>query len=110
MVSWARDTPIVALMVKVNGGLMIRLSAYTSKAFDFDLTSAADQPMHDPSSRFVIVFNGEIYNFPELKAELESFSLEFWTKGDTEVVLMAYLIGDNVKNSMAPLFLQYMTN
>ena len=47
--------------------------------------------MHDPSSRFVIVFNGEIYNFPELKAELKSFGLEFRTKGDTEVVLMAYL-------------------
>ena len=46
----------------------------------FDLTSAADQPMHDPSSRFVIVFNGEIYNFPELKAELKSFGLNFGLK------------------------------
>ena len=60
----------------------------------------------------MIVFNGEIYNFPELKAELKSFGLEFRTKGDTEVVLMAYLYWGQecVKNSMVPLFLQYMTN
>lgn len=53
-----------------------------------DLSEDASQPMHSTSGRFTIVFNGEIYNFQEIKQQLPEYS--FRTKGDTEVVLAAY--------------------
>lgn len=53
-----------------------------------DLSTTADQPMVSASGRYVIVFNGEIYNFQELKQEL--YPYPFKTTGDTEVILAAY--------------------
>lgn len=52
---------------------------------------ASSQPMVDPSNRFVLAFNGEIYNYRELKSELES-KWEFKTNGDTEVVLAGLIL------------------
>jgi asparagine synthase (glutamine-hydrolysing) len=54
-----------------------------------DLSEAGRQPMSDPSRRYWIVFNGEIYNYLELRVELES-SWQFQTRTDTEVLLAAY--------------------
>jgi asparagine synthase (glutamine-hydrolysing) len=48
------------------------------------------QPIATEDGRFTIVFNGEIYNFRELRAELESRGHRFRTKSDTEVILRAY--------------------
>src|SRR5437762_5591159 len=45
------------------------------------------QPMHSSDGRYVIVFNGEIYNYRELRHELESSGACFHTKSDTEVIL-----------------------
>lgn len=55
-----------------------------------DLTSAAHQPMMDATSRFVLVFNGELYNYIELRAELIRFGHRFKGTGDTEVLLAAW--------------------
>jgi len=52
-----------------------------------DLSAAASQPMHSPDGRWTIVFNGEIYNFRELRAELEHEGWLFRTRSDTEVLI-----------------------
>jgi asparagine synthase (glutamine-hydrolysing) len=56
-----------------------------------DLESRADQPMVDERSGLAIVFNGEIYNYVELRDELEHLGHRFLTTGDTEVVLRGFL-------------------
>lgn len=48
------------------------------------------QPMADPEESVWIVFNGEIYNFPELRGELEGFGYRFRTNCDTEVIVHGY--------------------
>jgi asparagine synthase (glutamine-hydrolysing) len=55
-----------------------------------DLSDAAQQPMVDPALGLTIVFNGCIYNYPELRAELEGQGYKFFSHGDTEVMLKAY--------------------
>jgi len=55
-----------------------------------DLTADGHQPMADPSTGNVIAFNGELYNFRELRRELETFGRTFRSTGDTEVILQAY--------------------
>lgn len=56
-----------------------------------DLTSTGHQPMFSQDRKKVIIFNGEIYNFIELREELESFGHRFFSSGDTEVLLKAYI-------------------
>ncbi len=57
-----------------------------------DLSPQAAQPMADPQGRYWLTFNGEIYNFLEIKRELASFGITFRTDhSDTEVLLMAYV-------------------
>ena len=55
-----------------------------------DLTEAAHQPMVRGNGRLVITYNGEIYNFKELRNTLEGFGHQFRSQSDTEVVLAAY--------------------
>ena len=55
-----------------------------------DLTSAGHQPMMSESGRSVITYNGEIYNYIELKEELKAHGIEFRTDRDTEVLLAGY--------------------
>jgi asparagine synthase (glutamine-hydrolysing) len=55
-----------------------------------DLSDAASQPMLTPDRRLAISFNGEIYNFREIRAELEAKGHSFQTESDTEVILAAW--------------------
>jgi asparagine synthase (glutamine-hydrolysing) len=55
-----------------------------------DLTDAALQPMESADGRYIIVFNGEIYNYRELKALLIERGCVFTTESDTEVLIAAY--------------------
>ncbi len=56
-----------------------------------DLTPAGHQPMVSEDGNFVLVYNGEIYNFLELKRELESLGHRFRSRTDSEVVLHSYI-------------------
>ncbi len=57
-----------------------------------DLSPLGHQPMQDPVTGSWIVFNGEIYNFRELRTELEAAGVEFRSHSDTEVILAAYRV------------------
>ena len=53
-----------------------------------DLSTAANQPFQDPDGQYVLVFNGEIYNYQEIKQELKDYP--FQTSSDTEVLMAAF--------------------
>jgi len=55
-----------------------------------DLAAASQQPMIDPALGLGMVFNGAIYNYPQLRKTLEGRGYVFFSDGDTEVVLKAY--------------------
>ncbi|NSW44365.1 MAG: asparagine synthase (glutamine-hydrolyzing) [Bacteroidales bacterium] len=56
-----------------------------------DTSAKANQPFSDLSGNFTIVFNGEIYNFRELRQQLQKHGFVFRTESDTEVVLYAFI-------------------
>ncbi|QTR45856.1 N-acetylglutaminylglutamine amidotransferase [Thiothrix litoralis] len=55
-----------------------------------DLSYKSSQPMVDAESGLALVFNGTIYNHPELRAQLKAKGHHFFSEGDTEVILKAY--------------------
>ncbi len=56
-----------------------------------DLSHLGDQPMIDPATGVTIIFNGEIYNYIEVRDELLASGVQFRSNSDTEVLLQAYL-------------------
>ncbi len=70
-----------------------------------DLTPEGNQPLHDTTQNFVIVFNGEIYNHKELRARLERAGVRFHSHSDTEVILELYkLHGPDVVDLLRGMF------
>lgn len=70
-----------------------------------DLSERANQPMLSSDGRFVISFNGEIYNYREIKAELKALGCEFRTQSDTEVLLQLYARdGDEMVHKIRGMF------
>lgn len=67
-----------------------RLSMGHRRLSIIDVTESGHQPMTSPDGRYVIVFNGEIYNYRELRRELEGAGLQFHTTSDTEVLLAMF--------------------
>ncbi len=55
-----------------------------------DLSSNGRQPMADPEDRYRLIHNGEVYNYVELRSQLEAHGYRFRTGTDTEVILAAY--------------------
>lgn len=70
-----------------------------------DLSPNARQPMADPSGRLHITFNGEIYNFRELRQELATQGLPARTQSDTEIILLGYQAwGERVLERLSGIF------
>lgn len=76
-----------ALKVKKLNGITL---AHARLAI-IDISDESNQPMSDENEKFWIVFNGEIYNYIELRRELQTLGYSFRTEGDTEVLLKAYM-------------------
>jgi asparagine synthase (glutamine-hydrolysing) len=55
-----------------------------------DLSSKANQPMVDATLQLALVFNGTIYNYRELRVELQGMGYQFFSEGDSEVILKSY--------------------
>jgi len=70
-----------------------------------DLSERGAQPMHDPDSGLTVVFNGCIYNYPELRAKLERAGHAFRSTSDTEVLLKGWAEwGEQVLDRLAGMF------
>ena len=99
--SWGRtpETAVVAAMTEAlhhrgpDGGAVQALGPVVlghRRLAIIDPRPESDQPFSDPERRHWLTFNGEIYNFRELRRALEEKGVRFHTQGDTEVVLEAY--------------------
>jgi asparagine synthase (glutamine-hydrolysing) len=91
--SLAHRGPDDAGTVVIEGGAGIgQLGFAHTRLSIIDLSPLGHQPMQDPATGNWIVFNGEIYNFRDLRRELESGGAEFRSQSDTEVILRAYRV------------------
>jgi asparagine synthase (glutamine-hydrolysing) len=79
-----------------DSGYELCTSAFATVGFGFrrlsiiDLSPLGHQPMHFDEAGLTIIFNGEIYNYREIKKELEGFGYRFKSGSDTEVILKSY--------------------
>ena len=75
----------------LNTSLHNRVNLGHTRLSIIDPNPESHQPMTDPTERYTIVFNGEIYNYREIRQKLQNQGVEFTTASDTEVVLQAYI-------------------
>jgi asparagine synthase (glutamine-hydrolysing) len=84
---------------------MNRLAAGHRRLKIIDLSEHAQQPMIDNELGLGVVYNGAIYNYPELRKELSAKGYRFFSTGDTEVILKAYAEwGDDCVQHFAGMF------
>ena len=83
---WSPDVGVVAI---AEPGVPAPVQFAHTRLAIIDLSSAGHQPMTSRDGRWSLVFNGEIYNYLELRAELETAGCRFSTRTDTEVLLQA---------------------
>ncbi len=82
-----------------------RISFVHRRLAIIDLSDGGWQPVGSPDGQVSLVFNGEIYNYIELREELRSLGWEFTTSSDTEVLLKGYLSwGENVFPKLLGMF------
>lgn len=87
--------PIIDFKGKASGGFLHRRLSI------IDLSEGGHQPMCDNSGRYIITYNGEIYNYRALRSELQTLGARFISQSDTEVVLYAYQYwGDKMLEKM----------
>lgn len=75
----------------INVNQLDKITLGHTRLMILDRDENANQPMRDISGRYYIVYNGEIYNFIELRKELETEGYRFKTQSDTEVLLYSYI-------------------
>ena len=68
-----------------------RISLGHARLSVIDLSDKAAQPMHDVTGRYTIVYNGEVYNYRQLREKLVAKGYKFATNTDTEVILYQYI-------------------
>jgi asparagine synthase (glutamine-hydrolysing) len=73
-----------------SAGTAVRLAFGHRRLAIIDLSPAGHQPLCTGDKKFWITYNGEVYNYPELRSELEALGHTFHTQTDSEVVLTAY--------------------
>ncbi len=78
------------VVVRDAGPVPVEVGLGNRRLAILDLSPLAHQPMHDPETGNWIVYNGEIYNFRDVRRELEQAGAEFVSHSDTEVLLKAY--------------------
>jgi len=76
-----------AVVLQVGGGIV---GLGNRRLAILDLSPHGHQPMHNPDTGDVLVYNGEIYNSPDLRRELQQAGFTFRGRSDTEVLLRAY--------------------
>ena len=85
-----RDSEGILMGGSENGPLNISIALGHRRLSIIDLSDSAVQPMVGASRRFSIVYNGELFNYKELKKELIGLGFRFSTESDTEVILISW--------------------
>ncbi len=84
-------TEVAAAEASALAGDRFQVGLGHSRLSIIDLSTQSDQPMVSADGRYVLVFNGEIYDYVELRAQLEAQGVAFRTRSDTEVLLQALI-------------------
>jgi asparagine synthase (glutamine-hydrolysing) len=77
-------------LIRVSSVIPFEIGLGNRRLSIIDLSPAGHQPMQDPETGNWIVYNGEVYNFQDIRAKLEREGVNFLSQSDTEVVLKAY--------------------